>query len=99
MNYYVVMMGEWLMKWLLVFEMFMLLEEFVKVKIVMNQWEFDYVKEVLGDVEWFINIDFGYVIEVKFVLVMMKDCDYCIYFRDGIFVEVMLYFVWGKWRM
>lgn len=45
-----------------------------------------------------INLDCGYITEAKFVLATTKNRSHRIYLRDGIFAEITLTYIGGRWR-
>ncbi|EMB18331.1 DUF4416 family protein [Rhodopirellula europaea] len=66
-------------------------------KNVTNEWESEYASLSDHPEPRPLNLDPGYVSQAKLVLATIKDRDHRIYLRDGIFAEVTLNYVGGRW--
>jgi len=66
-------------------------------KSLTNAWEADYAAGTSHREARPVNLDPGYVSQAKLVLATIKDRDHRIYLRDGIFAEVTLNYMGGKW--
>lgn len=66
-------------------------------KIETNRWEQEAAAEFPGDQVRPLNLDPGYITQAKLVLATVKDRDHRLYLRDGIFAEVTLNYVGGRW--
>lgn len=62
-----------------------------------NAWEQEAATTFAGAHVRPLNLDPGYVTQAKLVLATAKDRDHRIYLRDGIFAEVTLSYVGGRW--
>lgn len=62
-----------------------------------NEWEWEAAAAFAGPVVRPLNLDPGYITQAKLVLATAKDRDHRIYLRDGIFAEVTLNYVGGRW--
>lgn len=62
-----------------------------------NAWERQAVAEFPGPHVRPLNLDPGYITQAKLVLATVKDRDHRIYLREGIFAEVTLSYVAGRW--
>jgi hypothetical protein len=62
-----------------------------------NGWEREAATEFAGPQVRPLNLDPGYITQAKLVLATAKDRDHRIYLRDGIFAEVTLSYVGGRW--
>jgi hypothetical protein len=66
-------------------------------KTITNDWEREAAAEFPGERVRPLNLDPGYITQAKLVLATVKDRDHRVYLRDGIFAEVTLNFVGGRW--
>lgn len=62
-----------------------------------NQWEREAAAVFPGGPIRPLNLDPGYITQAKLVLATVKDRDHRLYVRDGIFAEVTLNYVGGRW--
>jgi len=62
-----------------------------------NAWEAEYAAKSNHDESRPVNLDPGYVSQAKLILATIKDRDHRIYLRDGIFAEVTLNYMGGRW--
>ncbi|WP_404305776.1 DUF4416 family protein [Neorhodopirellula lusitana] len=66
-------------------------------KTLTNQWEAEYTSESDHPEDRPLNLDPGYITQAKLVLATIKDRDHRLYLREGIFAEVTLNYMGGKW--
>lgn len=95
-NYYVKEFGENLKKQFIVFKERQSLETLYKSKIWSNEIEVT-IKEPENN-KRFVNIDPGYLEASKFVLYSSKDFSHRLYQGEGIFAEVTMLFMHGKFH-
>ena len=62
-----------------------------------NGWETEYAALSHHPEERPLNMDPGYLTQAKLVLATIKDRDHRLYLRDGIFAEVTLNYMGGRW--
>ena len=62
-----------------------------------NAWEWLAASEFAGATARPLNLDPGYITQAKLVLATVKDRDHRVYLRDGIFGEITLSYVGGRW--
>jgi hypothetical protein len=62
-----------------------------------NQWEAEYAAQSNHPEPRPLNMDPGYLTQAKLVLATIKDRDHRLYLREGIFAEVTLNYMGGKW--
>lgn len=62
-----------------------------------NQWEAEAARHFPKDHPRPLNLDPGYLSQAKLVLATIKDRDHRLYLRKGIFAEVTLNFMGGRW--
>lgn len=66
-------------------------------KLLTNQWENEYSQLGNHAESRPLNLDPGYITQSKLVLATIKDRDHRLYMHDGIFAEVTLNYMGGKW--
>lgn len=66
-------------------------------KLTTNAWEQEAALAFPGASIRPLNLDPGYITQAKLVLATVKDRDHRVYLRDGIFAEVTLSYVGGRW--
>lgn len=66
-------------------------------KTTTNDWEHEYAESADHEETRPLNLDPGYVTQAKLVLATIKDRDHRLYLKDGIFAEVTLNFMGGRW--
>lgn len=66
-------------------------------KLQTNEWERLAATTFRGKQARPLNLDPGYISQAKLVLATVKDRDHRIYLRDGIFAEITLSFIGGRW--
>jgi len=66
-------------------------------KVETNRWEAEYAAMSSHAEPRPLNLDPGYLTQAKLVLATIKDRDHRLYLREGIFAEVTLNFMGGKW--
>jgi len=66
-------------------------------KSTTNRWEDEWAEQADAPVPRPLNLDPGYVTQAKLVLATTKDRDHRLYLRDGMFAEVTLNYVAGRW--
>lgn len=96
-GFYTPTMGPNLTKTLVAFETYDDPAGLANWKTQTNIWEADLAFELDADVDRPVNLDVGYLTQAKLVLATIKDRDHRLYLRDGIFAEVTLNYVAGKW--
>lgn len=62
-----------------------------------NVWEREYAAASQHDEPRPLNLDPGYITQAKLVLATIKDRDHRLYLREGIFAEVTLNYMGGRW--
>lgn len=67
-------------------------------KLATNELEKAAAAEGLDEIPRPVNLDCGYVTEAKFVLATTKNRSHRVYLRDGIYAEITLTYVGGRWR-
>lgn len=96
-NFYRDTMGDDLTKTLIAIDEFADPGELADWKTLTNEWESEYAS-VSNKIESRpLNIDPGYVTQAKLVLATIKDRDHRLYLRRGIFAEVTLNYMGGRW--
>jgi hypothetical protein len=95
-SYYVKEFGENLKKQFILFKEPVRAEKFYQAKIWSNKVE-QKIQEPEND-KRFVNIDPGYLEASKFVLFSSKDFSHRIYQGEGIFAEVTMLFMHGKFH-
>ncbi|MBN2282181.1 MAG: DUF4416 family protein [Candidatus Marinimicrobia bacterium] len=95
-NYYVKEFGENLKKQFIVFREPRSVEKLYQSKIWSNEVELT-IQEP-KDKQRFVNIDPGYLAPSKFVLFSSKDFSHRIHVGEGIFAEITLLFMHGKFH-
>lgn len=66
-------------------------------KLATNAWEHEYAQSHDHAERRPLNLDPGYITQAKWVLATIKDRDHRLYLRDGIFAEVTLNYMGGRW--
>ncbi len=82
-----------------------LLRQFVALKKLIDPEEIVAIKRITNDIEdnfaegpnRKVNLDPGYITESKLILASTKDFSHRIYLSDGIYAEVTLMYVRGRW--
>lgn len=93
-NYYTPEMGRGLKKQFYSFEKLIRPEHLNSIKLTSNQIESDYLQEVSRQV----NIDPGYLTPAKVVLATTKNFSHRIYLGKGIYGDLHLRYMDGKYR-
>ena len=97
-DYYTAEMGGDLRKCFLAFERFVDPDVLPDFKVCSNSWEVEYRDTHDHSERRPLNLDPGYLTEAKLVLATTKDRDHRIYLSQGIYAEVTLSFVRGRWQ-
>jgi hypothetical protein len=96
--YYAREMGANLRKCFFAFEQLIDPAELPSLKRCSNDWEVEY-RDSHGHPECRpLNLDPGYLTEAKLVLATTKDRDHRLYLAGGIYAEITLCYVQGRWR-
>jgi len=95
-DYYVKEFGENLKKQFIVFKEPQSVEKLYESKIWSNEVELT-IKEPENDIRY-VNIDPGYLTPAKFVLYSSKNFSHRLYQGDGIFAEITMLFMHGKFN-
>ena len=66
-------------------------------KVATNTWEREYAELSNHNEPRPLNLDPGYITQAKLVLATIKDRDHRLYLHDGIFAEVTLNYMGGRW--
>ncbi len=66
-------------------------------KLTTNAWEHEYARSSDHAEPRPLNLDPGYITQAKLVLATIKDRDHRLYLHDGIFAEVTLNYMGGRW--
>lgn len=90
-------MGEDLTKVLIAMQSFVDPGGLADWKTLTNQWESEYADSSNHNEPRPLNLDPGYVSQAKLVLATIKDRDHRLYLREGIFAEVTLNYMGGRW--
>ncbi|TWT94994.1 DUF4416 family protein [Neorhodopirellula pilleata] len=96
-SFYQETMGDGLTKVLVAMEPLSDPGELADWKTSTNAWEAEYAAVSDHSDSRPVNLDPGYVSQAKLVLATIKDRDHRIYLRDGIFAEVTLNYMKGRW--
>ncbi len=92
-HYYDEEMGTGLLRQFIAFEKLIDPDQIVAIKRITNEIEDNFAKGPNRTV----NLDPGYITESKLVLASTKDFSHRIYLSDGIYAEVTLMYVRGRW--
>ncbi len=68
------------------------------VKLLTNQWEDEYARDLRHDEPRPLNLDPGYLTLGKLVLASTKDYTHRIYLDRGIYAEITLYYRQHRWQ-
>jgi len=90
-------MGEGLTKVLVAIEEFADPAGLADWKSTTNAWEREYTESSEHAETRSLNLDPGYITQAKLVLATIKDRDHRLYLCDGIFAEVTLNYMGGRW--
>ncbi len=66
-------------------------------KLQTNAWELEAMDRFPGETVRPLNLDPGYITQAKLVLATVKDRDHRVYLHTGIFGEITLSYVGGRW--
>ncbi|TWT73980.1 DUF4416 family protein [Allorhodopirellula solitaria] len=96
-GFYAAEMGEGLTKILVAFDDFADPAGLADWKRLTNAWEREYAQSSDHAETRPLNLDPGYITQAKLVLATIKDRDHRLYLHDGIFAEVTLNYMGGRW--
>ncbi|NLF30385.1 MAG: DUF4416 family protein [Planctomycetes bacterium] len=96
-DYYRREMGEGLLRQFLAFERLIAPDDLAAIKLATNAMEADLASR-FADVARPVNLDPGYVTTAKLVLASAKDFSHRIYLSHGIYAEMTLRVVRGRWE-
>ncbi|TWU16405.1 DUF4416 family protein [Allorhodopirellula heiligendammensis] len=96
-GFYDAEMGVGLAKVLMAFENFADPGGLADWKLLTNEWEREYAQSSDHAEQRPLNLDPGYITQAKLVLATIKDRDHRLYLHDGIFAEVTLNYMGGRW--
>lgn len=98
-DYYESEMGPNLLRQFLAFERLIRGEQLAEIKRFTNDLEEDIAEDCLAlEIVRPVNLDPGYLEMAKLVLASTKNATHRIYLGEGIFAEVTLHFVGGRWQ-
>lgn len=96
-HYYDRQTGPSLLRQFVAFERLIDPARLAAVKLATNKIEQDFAAAAQDGPPRPVNLDPGYVTEGKLVLASVKDFSHRVYLRDGIYAEVTLQYVRGRW--
>lgn len=97
-GYYREEMGDDLVQQLIGFDALIPPDGLPDWKLQTNRMETDLGSTFRSDRSRPVNLDCGYITEAKFVLATTKNRSHRIYLRDGIFAEITLTYIAGRWQ-
>ncbi len=96
-GFYTAEMGEGLSKVLVAFDDWADPGGLADWKRMTNEWEHEYARLSDHAEPRPLNLDPGYITQAKLVLATIKDRDHRLYLHSGIFAEVTLNYMGGRW--
>ncbi|MDC0359050.1 DUF4416 family protein [Oligoflexia bacterium] len=97
-GYYEPQMGAELMLQMIAFKTLINPDDLIDIKLKTNALEVAYLEQSTHTEVRPLNLDPGYLTPAKFLLATTKDATHRVYLGKGIYAEVTLGFMHGKWQ-